>query len=421
MNKNLKLLRSFIFFIIKFTIIYFIFIPLSKLVPKNKKMFIFISKQQWGGKFSDNIKYLFLYLNELKENNIRYYYLTENKITFNDLKKQELPVLYYPSIKSILYLFRTGHVVVDSTCWISKLKYFILLNSKKIQLWHGIALKKVGRSNIKNKNKYDEDTRSTTFKIANNYKMHKYNQTYPNYDIFLSTSEFITKNVFEPSFIYKNLIECGYPRNDVFFHDNKHYLLGCDIECINWVIKCKKDGFKTILYSPTYRDTGGNSIEQNVLNIEKFDDFLKKNKFKLIIKFHPNESFDLKSLENTSNIYIYESKKDLNPLLPKIDLLLTDYSSIYFDFLYAKRPIVFFPYDLNKYQAKDREFYFDYNEITPGPKCINQQQLEESIYKILAEKKDLYKKERSKILKLGFKYEKGPFSKIIWEYIKQNS
>ena len=51
------------------------------------------------------------------------------------------------------------------------------------------------------------------------------------------------------------------------------------------------------------------------------------------------------------------------------DILVTDYSSIFVDFLLLNRPEIFFPYDYEKYVTKDRELYFDYNEFTPGPKA----------------------------------------------------
>ena len=58
------------------------------------------------------------------------------------------------------------------------------------------------------------------------------------------------------------------------------------------------------------------------------------------------------------------------------DLLITDYSSIFFDFLLLDRPIVFFPYDLEQYLSQDRAMYFDYEIMTPGPKCRTYDELE---------------------------------------------
>ena len=66
------------------------------------------------------------------------------------------------------------------------------------------------------------------------------------------------------------------------------------------------------------------------------------------------------------------------------DMLITDYSSIYFDYLFTDKPVVFFAYDLEKYQKHSREMYFDYEEYTPGVKVKNQQELERVLLELLS-------------------------------------
>ena len=64
---------------------------------------------------------------------------------------------------------------------------------------------------------------------------------------------------------------------------------------------------------------------------------------------------------------------DINLALKSVDVLITDYSGIYFDYLLLNKPIVFFPFDYDYYKNKDRGFYYDYfdEKITPGPKAKN--------------------------------------------------
>ncbi|HCF38358.1 MAG TPA: hypothetical protein DER56_04685, partial [Thermosipho africanus] len=62
------------------------------------------------------------------------------------------------------------------------------------------------------------------------------------------------------------------------------------------------------------------------------------------------------------------SEADVYTFLNLLDILMTDYSSIYFDFLLWNRPIIFFPYDLEYYRDEDRGLIFDYEDFTPGPK-----------------------------------------------------
>ena len=65
------------------------------------------------------------------------------------------------------------------------------------------------------------------------------------------------------------------------------------------------------------------------------------------------------------------------------DLLITDYSSIFFDFLLLDRPIIFFAYDLEDYLQNDRNMYFNYDSMTPGAKCRTYDELELQLEQIV--------------------------------------
>jgi CDP-glycerol glycerophosphotransferase len=90
------------------------------------------------------------------------------------------------------------------------------------------------------------------------------------------------------------------------------------------------------------------------------------------------------------------------------------------DYLLLDRPIIFYPYDYAKYVKRDRELQFDYDRMTPGPKCLNQGELERELARYLASGEDPYREEREKLLTMAFKYRDGDASKRIWEYIKNN-
>ena len=73
--------------------------------------------------------------------------------------------------------------------------------------------------------------------------------------------------------------------------------------------------------------------------------------------------------------------------LEEADVLVTDYSSIYFDFLLTDKPVVFFDYDLEEYLSDTREMYFDYEAFTPGMKAKNQEELEEALKEAVCHQK----------------------------------
>jgi CDP-glycerol glycerophosphotransferase (TagB/SpsB family) len=88
-----------------------------------------------------------------------------------------------------------------------------------------------------------------------------------------------------------------------------------------------------------------------------------------MLKLHPN-SLKLYKFERNefSNIYIFKENVDIYPILPLTDCLITDYSSIFFDYMLLEKEIVFYIPDFDKYRNSLRGFYFDYEQITIGEK-----------------------------------------------------
>lgn len=163
---------------------------------------------------------------------------------------------------------------------------------------------------------------------------------------------------------------------------------------------------KNILYAPTFRDIDRNTILNAKFDLQRLNNFLKKFSAIFLIKFHPIIKLE-KNLQKYSNIFFVSPNTDIYPLLKYVDILVTDYSSIYFDFLLLDKPIIFFPYDFEKYISKDRELYFNYNDFTPGMKANNFKELLKKIELTLTNKNDEYKEFRKRIKNLVFKYEDG--------------
>ncbi|RLC52457.1 MAG: hypothetical protein DRH79_04890 [Candidatus Cloacimonadota bacterium] len=109
------------------------------------------------------------------------------------------------------------------------------------------------------------------------------------------------------------------------------------------------------------------------------------------------------------NVDIYDSICDY-------DILITDFSSIYFDFLLTGKPIIFTVFDKDEYLKNERELYYEYNEITPGPKTKNWEETIKSAVSILAGN-DEYKQQREKIKNRFFKYNDGRNSERVFKEI----
>jgi CDP-glycerol glycerophosphotransferase (TagB/SpsB family) len=194
------------------------------------------------------------------------------------------------------------------------------------------------------------------------------------------------------AFKTSNVRITGYPRNDLL----------CNKETNNTF---------TITYLPTFRDSIGYKIDlfsDFNFNLELWDKSLSKSSIKLNIKMHPlsKPTDELLTKFNVLENINFLDEIDVAEILPKTDILITDYSSVYFDYLLRDKPIIFAPFDYDNYITKDREFYYNYNEVTPGPKCKDWNEVLEWIEKF---KKDptIYADERQKVRDRFHKYQDG--------------
>ncbi|QQZ10069.1 glycosyltransferase [Heyndrickxia vini] len=160
--------------------------------------------------------------------------------------------------------------------------------------------------------------------------------------------------------IYRGKIaETGYPRVDLVLEDsiNRKKQLGC------------KENKKIILYAPTWRGEVGNvsdEINKIIHDIKVLEKSLSE-QYTILLKVHSLMQNHLKN--SHKHISVVPEHVDSNELLSIVDLLITDYSSIFFDFIITKKPIIFYAYDQNQYK-KDRGFYLDIEEM-PGPICTS--------------------------------------------------
>ncbi len=118
--------------------------------------------------------------------------------------------------------------------------------------------------------------------------------------------------------------------------------------------------------------------------------------------------------DNIKIITSYEYCYEINHYLPFFDLLVTDYSGAYFDFLLLDKPVVFFNYDLQWYIENDYGLYFEYEDIAKGPKCTSWTEVVSASKEIL--ENDVWMNERTLIKKKVFKYIDGESSRRAYEF-----
>ena len=265
-----------------------------------------------------------------------------------------------------LYYLATAKIWVCDT----RLPAFLVKRPETtyIQLWHGTPLKKLAM-NIESLN--------TSEKITLSEYKRLFKENTETWDYLISQSDYTTEK-FRSCFDFeKEILPTGFPRNDVLFKKN-------DAKSIN-SIKAKYNiplDKKVILYAPTWRDDEfyengiyrfSTQIDFNLLKKELSDTHI------IIVKLH----YLVKDPVNWSNyeefIYKCDYMQDIQELYLISDFLVTDYSSVIFDYALLKRPMIIYAYDYQKYKDHLRGFYFDIFEEFPGPIVENNHNLIDSI------------------------------------------
>jgi CDP-ribitol ribitolphosphotransferase len=139
-------------------------------------------------------------------------------------------------------------------------------------------------------------------------------------------------------------------------------------------------GKKLLLYSPTFRD---HEVKRPRVPL----DFLKLSEllgedWRFLLRFHPYVAKHAADLIQ-GRVTDVSDYPDLNGLLAASDVLVTDYSSIIFEYSLLNKPMVFYPYDLESFRSQQRGFYVDYERFVPGPIARNEEQLAEAVRKAL--------------------------------------
>ena len=235
----------------------------------------------------------------------------------------------------------------------------LFLNFRRlvIHLGHGTPLKCIGLT---------EKNGKIIKKLY--YKLNNTNISYS-----LASSEFLQSIISSCMGLpKKRILVQGQPRTDALFTTKEN-------------VSEISDEYTNILYAPTWRQHSPVKLFPFTdFNAKELEDFLIQNKIKIFVRFHPayEESIP-KDILSINNIKLFSAKKYLEIMdyINLFDALITDYSSIYLDYMLLVRPMVFLPYDLREYE-NSVGFTMDYSENTPWEKPTTQKQFLEILLKI---------------------------------------
>jgi len=332
--------------------LFLVYAIFDKLLTKNNTILFVFTKDE---KFVDNSMYLFKYMHEKNNEDIQLFIY--NKVLYEQLKKEYPDKLLYAYSKKGFLAFLKSKTVILSTGLDKLLFNPYYLNPKQktiIQLWHGSLFKRLG------------------FQVAdwNKKKNKKELQRFSKFIACSTLEQFMIASCFDMN--VDDIWITDYPRNDNLLEPTK------DLTQEFPYLK-----HKTILYAPTWREEGRDTKffpfeDVDLLEIQKF---LELNDAYLLIRGHKEE---VDRINDTYNLSLGETNRIIpadqsvfpkgDELLPFVDILITDYSGIYNDFLLLNRPVIFIPYDIEDYSTY-RGVLFDYDKFTAGPKVYKQKEL----------------------------------------------
>lgn len=265
-------------------------------------------------------------------------------------------IVQYASIKYYKTLARAKFWIINN-----KMPGYVVKKPDQIylQTWHGTPLKRLGHDIIVPEGTTFYKKGLTFEEMANTYDI-----DVAKYNYMISPNAFCTE-VFPSAFGVpkEKLIETGYPRNDALINVTPE-----EVAEIKERYKIP-EGKKVLLYAPTWRD---NDIDDTGFHFELQADFHKWKEIlgdEWVLLFKPHyliynkieKDEDLKEF-----LYRIPASREISDLYKIADAMVTDYSSVFFDYANMNRPMYFYMYDLETYGSELRGFYLDINKDLPG-------------------------------------------------------
>lgn len=325
-----------------------------RLVSIDNKLIIFISFHGRG--YSDNPRAIYEQMRkDPRFKDYRFIWFIKNH------KKKNIiipgaEIKEYFSFSYFYYMSKAKYWIINC-----KMPTYICKKSEQIylQTWHGTPLKRLAHDIIA-----PEGATFYRSGVSFDKMCHSYDVDVARYNYMISPNKFCTE-VFQTSFQIdrQRLIETGYPRNDFITNATPE-----DVIALKQKFHLPLDK-KVVLYAPTWRD---NSYVASGYTFDLKADFKKWKEIlgeEYIVVFKPHYLI-INKYENDHSLdgflYSISADAEINELYVLSDILITDYSSVFFDYAVLNRPIYFYMYDIDEYKGELRGFYLDIYKELPG-------------------------------------------------------
>lgn len=364
-------------------------LPFRALVRRDPRMIAVLGRAD--GHFADNCKYF--YIDSQAATSWRVIYVTRHETVERALSAAGTPVVRYPSWKGIWCLLRSGAAVVDTTEWSQRGRREWLAGSRIVQLWHGVGFKRIELDRW-----WHERTSVRSFRCRTFF--YRLSGRLVRYEAVLATSRFYASELFSHAFLHRHILLANYPRNTFGLSSGpaaELALFGVDTAALECIRSWKEDTQRVVIVTPTFRDDGRHCLPITDAERRLIEDFCRTHRIRLAFKMHPS---DPSTIELSPDIAcVCAPRSDIYPLLHYADAMVTDYSSIYMDYLVLDRPVLFYVPDLAAYMAR-RELQFDFDAMTPGARATTWPGLLDALVEQLAT--DTHVVERTTLRKKAF-------------------
>lgn len=412
MEINSKLQRYIaIFFEIVIYLPSYILWKTIKILPRNRNIWIFSS--WFGQQYSDSASALYEYATKINQK-LKCVWLLKNKALIKELRSKGVKAFYSNSIMGAFFLLRAGNVIS-----ITGYEFpLIFINGTNLyEIYHGMPLKKILRDvdftympetdkKLGRLGKVRDKLKFTG--VSNNFLFYENIYTVTNSDFFIP----YLKQAF--GIEEQRILKTGLPRCDKMFMPKNETLVED--------IRKKYVGCKILLYMPTHRTSSwtGNAfnpfINEYQYDENHFLNILAEKNIVFLYKPHFHDIHALGGKKFNERFYTITNGdfNDIYDLIGQIDILMTDYSSIYFDYISLRKNVILAPFDLEDYKKTLREHYFDYNELD-GVRAFNWKEL----LNIL--KNNLYRPASEEAIIKFAEYVSGDSCANLYESIIKNS
>ena len=340
-----------------------------------------------GNSYMDNTKYLFEFLN--KRSNYNVVWFTKSRGLLVELRSKGYKVIYALSLDAIKLLRKARFIFLTHGVY-DVLPIDFSPNTEIIMTWHGTVIKDITE---------DFDATYSYKKWVRILKLKSYPNQYINY-VLTPAKEKYEHEILTSAFRVTSdkILDLGYPRNDILFNDNLEFK-----QKLREKYGIPDNIKRVILYVPTFRDAGSLRFPFKNKDLEDLNKILEEMDSVFLFKGHAYEKKI--NFGELKCISLVRKPSDIQELLIISDLVISDYSSVIFDYLLTMKPIILFPYDLDIY-TKGRGLHYDLRDIAPGPIVFEVEKLIESIRNV--EKLDSkYRDIREKVRDRFNKYHDG--------------